>query len=333
VAVPRKLLALVSLVLGLALVWPATAFPDNGGLTPVTPRSPNAEDISDSYWLILAFTGGIFVLVEGLLILFVVRFRSRGRPRDVEGPQIRGHTNLELAWTAAPVLFLAVIAGFIFYKLPGVDHVPDARAAGDLDVRVEGHQFYWQFGYPNDVIAVDRLRVPLGRVVKLEVTAPEYDVIHSWWIPALGGKIDAIPGATNRTWFRADRVGVYEGRCAEFCGIQHAEMEAAVEVMPAEDFDRWLADEATRQEEGRSRLGAMTYEGACAKCHGFGGEGLIGPALKGNPILSDREALATVIRNGRGEMPAVGRDWSDRQLDAVARYLRRFGQGGTPGGG
>jgi cytochrome c oxidase subunit 2 len=146
-------------------------------------------------------------------------------------------------WTAGPVVILFAIAAFIFVELPGVKNVPTAGAQGGLEIRVVGRQFYWQFEYPNGVIAVDTMRAPAGVPVTLEVTSPDDGVIHSWWIPALGGKIDAIPGTVNQTWFQADQPGVYRGQCAELCGLQHANMLAAVEVMRADEFTAWPARE------------------------------------------------------------------------------------------
>src|SRR5947208_6679768 len=123
--VRRKALVLV-LALGAALALTAVAYAGNGGFAPPTPHSPNAKRINDSYLWISIFTGAIFVLVEGALIAFVVKYRRRGRPRTAEGPQIHGATRLELIWTAIPVVILAVIAAFIFYKLPGIPEVPGA---------------------------------------------------------------------------------------------------------------------------------------------------------------------------------------------------------------
>ncbi len=156
--------------------------------------------------------------------------------------------------------------------------------------------------------------------MRLEVTAPEEDVIHSWWIPALGGKIDAIPGVVTETWFEAENTGVYAGQCAELCGLEHARMLASVEVMPSREFDAWLAEREA--EQASIELGEEEWEGACAKCHGSGGEGGIAPLIAGSPILTDPEALAEIVRNGRGEMPAVGSDWTDEQIDALVAYLR-----------
>jgi cytochrome c oxidase subunit 2 len=329
--VRRKPLA-VTLACLLGVLGPvAVAHAGNGGFAPVDPVSPNGERIEDAYYLIAAFAILVFLLVTVPLAIFIVRFRSRGRPRTVEGPQIRGNTSLELAWTAVPVVILTIVAGFIFYKLPGITELTSAAGASELEIEVEGRQFYWQYRYGNGVIAIDRLRVPVDRVVQLEITAPDHDVVHSFWIPAVGGKFDAIPGETTELEFKAEKEGVYPGQCTEFCGLQHGVMTASLEVVPAAEFDRWLRSEAQAQETGESDLGEITFAGACAKCHGMGGEGLIGPALAGNPTIEQRDALEEVVRNGRGQMPAVGRGWSDRQLDALVRYMQRE-LGGESGG-
>ena len=271
------------------------------------------------------------MLVEGSLIAFVIRYRRRGRPVELEGPQIRGHHRLEIAWTVAPVIILAIIGSFVFYKLPEIDDPPAASAAGDerLEILVEGRQFYFNYHYPNGVIAVDRLRVPVNAVVVLDVRAPRFDVIHSWWVPALGGKIDAIPGKPNETWFQAEREGLYRGQCAELCGIQHAAMLTAVEVMSEEDFQRWLDEQEQQQQnpQGVTALGRQTFRGVCAICHGFRGEGLIGPPITAAAVEND-EALEDLLRNGRGDMPAVGRDWEERQMQALIAYLQEGDLGG-----
>jgi cytochrome c oxidase subunit 2 len=301
------------------------------GLTPVETESPNAERIADLYWFVSFWAAVVLLAVAVPLAIFIVRYRSNGRDRTVEGPQIHGSTRLEIAWTLVPVVILLIVAGFTFYKLPGIT-LEDEAEAGDLRIRVEGRQFYWQYRYPNGVIQIDRLRAPQGRLVVLEITAPESDVIHSYWIPALGGKFDAIPGQTVETAFQAQRTGIFEGQCAEFCGVQHAEMFGSVEVIPPDEFDSWLDQEAQTQEAGTSDLGEQEFVGACTKCHGPQGEGLIGPALTGATV-SDAESVADIVRNGRGEMPRVGEEWDDRQMNALTAYLReRFGEEESDGG-
>jgi cytochrome c oxidase subunit 2 len=329
----RPKLLLIGGALAAALVAAGGATAGNGGFAPVPPESPNAEDITYTWWFVSIFIVAIFVLVEGLLIAFVIRYRRRRRARDADGPQIHGSTRLETIWTVAPVFILFAIAAVVFLKLPGIRDVPNADAAGGpLEVTVEGRQFYWQFEYPNGVVAVDRLRAPAGEPVELTVVAPDLDVIHSWWIPALGGKIDAIPGVVNETWFQVERPGVYRGQCAELCGLQHAVMLAEVEVMPAAEFEAWLAEQETTQADGTSDLGEETYVGACAKCHGLDGQGGVAsgaPRLEGSALVGDAEAVEEIVRNGRGLMPAVGDGWDERQMDALNAYLEEtFARGG-----
>ena len=306
------------------LAHPSAALGGNGGFAPVSPESPNADGISQSWWFVTAFVLAIFLLVEVLLVVFVVRYRRRDRPRDEEGAQIHGADRLEIAWTIAPVLVLFAIAAFVFAKLPAIQDVP-AAAGGEenLVVEVTGSQFTWEYRYPNGVVTIDRLRAPEGRTVELEVTAPDWDVVHSWWIPALGGKIDAIPGTVNTTWFRAKRAGVFPGQCAELCGIYHAKMLATVEVLPAAEFDAWLAERETQQSAGTSPLGEELWEGTCAKCHGLDGAGGYGPRIAGSELLEDPEAIEDLLREGRGKMPPVGRDWDDTEMDALTDYLEQ----------
>lgn len=315
----RRLSVLAGLALFAAIVAPSAL----AQFAPVTPESPNAEDIRNGYLFITVFTFAIFVLIEALLLVFVFRYRRRQRPRFEDGADVHGATKVELAWTALPVVVLFLIAAFIFVELPGIKDIPKATAGEEqLDVTVTGRQFYWQYEYPNGAIAIDHMRAPVGVPVRLEVTSPDSDVIHSWWIPALGGKIDAIPGTTNETWFKASRTGTYSGQCAELCGLEHARMLASVEVMPRAAFDAWLSQRKTEQNAGSGELGKEEWQGVCAKCHGLGGEGGIGPRIAGAPTLADSTALAELVRNGVRTMPAVGSGWTNEQVAALVAYLK-----------
>jgi cytochrome c oxidase subunit 2 len=321
---PRRHTVAIACASVALLAHASPALAGNGGFAPVPPESPNAEGISQSWWFVSAFVFAIFLLVEVLLVTFIVRYRRRGRARDTDGAQIHGANRLEIAWTVGPVLVLFAIAAFVFAKLPGIQDVPAATAGDEnLVVEVTGSQFTWEYRYPNGVVSADRLRAPEGRTVELKVTAPDWDVIHSWWIPALGGKIDAIPGRVNTTWFRAERTGVFQGQCAELCGIYHAKMLATVEVLPAAEFDSWLAEREAQQEAGTSPLGQELWEASCAKCHGPDGEGRYGPRIAGSALIEDPEAIAELLREGRGRMPPVGRDWDDAEIDAINDYLEQ----------
>ena len=313
----RRRLLSSALPLAGALALAGVAAASNGGISPVAPVSPNGQRITDAYWLILGITGAVFLIVEGTLLLFVIRYRRRGRRRDLEPEQIHGNMRIEVAWTVVPVVLLAVIVGFVFYKLPGIKNTPPASAAqGETNVKVEAYQFYWLFTYPGGRQSINVLAVPKNRVVTLDVTSA--DVAHSWWVPAFGGKIDAIPGKTNHTWFQAEKSGIYPIRCAEFCGIQHTAMRGFVAV--------------TNGTPARGNVGKEVFNGVCASCHGFRGEGLIGPSIASSPTLEDVKALRTLVKNGSGKMPAVGLTWSDQTINAVVRYLKnRFG-GAASGG-
>jgi cytochrome c oxidase subunit 2 len=327
----RALLSLLVVAAAGVLVSAATAA--NGGLTPANPESPNAESIRTTFWVLVAATGVVFVGVETLLVLFIVRYRSRNRDRNREGPQIHGASRLELAWTAIPVVVLATIMAVVFVELPTVDHIPPANASSQLTIRVEGHQYYWQFRYPGGQTSIDRLVVPVNEVVTLDVVSA--DVIHSWWVPELGGKIDAFPGtaAPNRTWFQAQREGTYTVRCAEFCGLEHAHMTGTVEVVDRTRYAHFLASHVPRKESSQSGdFGLEAFVGVCAKCHGAAGEGDYGPSLRTSAVVKDQRALAALLRAGKGNMPAVGKTWSDDELQAVGTYLRSRFEGGTSAG-
>jgi cytochrome c oxidase subunit 2 len=326
--VRRKLLLSLAAASLTVLVAAGVAAAANGGFTPEYPHSPNAQRISNAYYLILGFTGFIFVLVESLLIGFIWKYRSRGRGREVEGAQVHGHTRLELLWTAGPVVILAVIAAFVFYELPGIANAP--AASDPIHITVEGHQFYWQFDYPNGARSINDLHVPVGQVVDLRIVSS--DVIHSWWVPQLGGKTQAIPGRVNHTWFEANRVGTYQGQCAELCGLYHASMLARVIAEPAADYRSYVTQKAV------ATLGQQEFQGVCATCHGMSGQGGYGPALSSSPLVTQRTSLEQILHNGLdtsrpGVMPPVGDTWTNAQIDALAAYVTaHIYKGATSGG-
>ena len=320
----RKLPTLAFAVL-VALATAGVAAAGNGGFAPVTPASPNATHIQHAYYLILGFTVAIFILVESLLVIFIVKYRSRGRPRTVEGAQVHGHTRLELIWTVFPVVILAIIAAFVFYELPNIDSAP--AAAEPIHITVEGHQYYWQYDYPNGARSIGTLHAPVGAVVDLKVVSP--DVIHSWWIPALGGKIQAIPGRTNHTWFQATKAGSYDGQCAQLCGVFHASMLATVQAGSQRQYRHYLAT-------WQDTIGKQIWNGVCATCHGNLGQGGYGPAIANNSLLIQPNALHGIVHNGftgtQGAMPPVGDTWTKAEFDALAAYVKKNIYEATPAG-
>jgi cytochrome c oxidase subunit 2 len=186
------------------------------------------------------------------------------------------------------------------------------------------------FTYPNGAISIDELHLPVGRVVELDINSE--DVNHSWWIPQLGGKMDAIPGRTNRTWYKPAKIGTFVGQCAEFCGIFHERMLARAVVQSGNDFQQFISRDAAKQ------LGKSQWTGVCAKCHGLQGQGDYGPAIAANPLLTQRGGLTEILRHGfdgprPGAMPGVGSNWTEAQIRALEAYVKaNIYKGSTSGG-
>ncbi len=301
--------------------------PGNGGVAPPSPATPNAEAISQLYWFVFAICAVVFVAVEAALILFVIRFRRRGStPPEAEGPQIHGNTRIEIIWTVIPAVILVGIAAVVLARSEAVQ---GAGSADELVVQVEGHQFYWQYVYPDGQIAIDTLVLPVGRPVKLELVSD--DVNHSWWVPELAGKRDAIPGRTNVLRFEPDEEGVFEGRCAELCGVLHTVMPTTVEIVSEAEYQSHLQLLTGQDQPGATQLalGRETWDRVCAKCHGLAGEGDLGPPIAKSPALVDAQGLTELLENGQetpdneSYMPPVGRGWPEFQVQALIDYVRQ----------
>jgi cytochrome c oxidase subunit 2 len=315
----RGTLAASSLAL-VALVCAGAAGAAPGGLGPPAPQTDSGEAISDLYWMVFAVCGVVFVAVETALVLFIIRFRRRrGTPETAEGPQIHGNTRLEVIWTIIPATILAAIAIITLTRIPSVE----AQGGDELTIKVEAHQFYWQYVYPNGAVSFDDLRLPVDQRVRLQIVT--HDVNHSWWVPALTGKKDAIAGRVNYLSFKPTRTGTWEGQCAEFCGIQHAVMYTRVTVLEQSEYESWVEQQASLPDE---ELGKQEWGAVCAKCHGLAGQGDIGPGIAGNPAITNRQGLITLLSKGQDTpqfesyMPAVGLGWSGRQYDALIEYIK-----------
>jgi cytochrome c oxidase subunit 2 len=218
-----------------------------GGVSPIfpTPVSPNGQDIYNTYIWISIPAIIIFIGVEAALLWVVLRYRRSKQPPGYVPPQIHGHNGLEIAWTVAPLIVVLVIAGYSFVTLQK-DFQPITNA--DMDITITGHQFGWTYGY-TDGFTVDQegtlagdvtpFVVPVNKLVRLSFEST--DVIHSWWVPAISGKTDAVPGYTNYSWLKIDRVGTWRGECAELCGAGHSTMQIIVQAMNQPEYDAWAA--------------------------------------------------------------------------------------------
>ena len=305
------------------------------------PDSPPARQIRDLGWLVIAISAGIFLVVQTLLIVAIVR-GVRARKRDAEGDpvQLHGSIPIEVAWTVIPVVIVFVLTMVTIRTIRDIDLTEAPEGA--MEVVVIGHQWWWEFRYPSedgdngkDVVVANELHVPVGRPIWLRLESA--DVIHSFWVPRLAGKTDLIPGRTNYTWFEAERAGLYLGQCAEYCGTQHAHMLLRVYADPPDKFDAWLesqrtvADSESTVEKGRRVF--MQY--ACMNCHTIDGvsDGMFGPnlthlasrsTLASGMIPFNRENLRAWIDDPQAikpgcNMPALKLD--PDELDAVTDYL------------
>ena len=207
-----------------------------------SPAGPASSTVDHIYRAVLGVTVTIFALVGGFLLYSALRFRARKGDAGVEPPQVHGSTRLELAWTIVPVLVLIALSAYTLDRAGSVAHAPK----GSMVVNVEAQQFSFTYTYgANSGVAgkapstPSRLVVPVNTPVELKVRSK--DVNHDWWVESLGPKIDAIPGQTNTTWFRADHTGTFHGQCAEFCGLGHATMTIEVKVVSSADWSTYTA--------------------------------------------------------------------------------------------
>jgi cytochrome c oxidase subunit II len=278
---PRRLLlaALAATLLAVLIAAPS-AFGDV--FTPESGGSQNANDIDTLYKITLYVAIVIFLIVEGTLIWSLVRHRARrGGPAAV---QIRGNTPLELGWTVAAALILVVLTVVTFVYLARIENPPASGPNGlqaseasfasvdqppppgnrpYLTIKVNGQQYIWRYDYPGKqpLFSYYKMVVPTDTTVVLHITAS--DVIHSWWIPKLGGKADGVPGHINDTWFKipSDQAGkTFRGQCAELCGEGHADMRAEVKAVTPAEYRRWADRQRADIVEAGKLLGIQRKE-------------------------------------------------------------------------
>jgi cytochrome c oxidase subunit 2 len=256
-------LALTLLATGLALAVGAVLATTAGAdaLTPDAGPTKNAVD-TDTLYKIVFYTGlAVIAIVWGVLFYSLFRFRARRWRRP---PQIFGNAPLELGWTIAAATIVVIIALVTYIMLDGIknpapsgspalaearsenaslDQPAPPKGTKPLEITVSGQQYLWRYQYPNGAVSFQEMVVPVDTTVVLSIKAN--DVAHSWWIPKLGGKMDALPGYTNKTWFKATDTGTFTGQCAELCGSGHAVMSAKVTVVGQQQYQSWVGNQKT----------------------------------------------------------------------------------------
>lgn len=314
---------------------------------PLTPASPQARRIADTFWLTIAIAMVVLVAVEFLIVYTSLRFRRRPGLLQGDPPQIHGNTRLEIMWSVLPAVILISLFIVSVRTMTQVGAIPSDA----MRVQVTGRQFAWDFAYPDTNVRVTNdLRVPVGRPVALEITSQ--DVIHSFWVPDLGGKLDANPGLINRMTFTAEQPGVYRGVCAELCGAGHPQMLFQVTAMPPDEFQTWLEQGGQAAAAQAAAVAAgpnpdagkqlVTGKGGCGTCHTIAGvqamAGKVGPELtrvgtaaaSRKPGMSAQDYLTESIENPTafivpGFPPAMpprgGADLSDAEVASIVAYL------------
>jgi cytochrome c oxidase subunit II len=286
-ALPRRRAFLLALAGAAVLLLALAPIASADWLTPESGGSPNADNIDTLYKIVLYIGIAIFILVEGLLLYAVVKFRRRrGGP---EPAMVHGNTPLEVGWTIGAATIVAVIAAITFIYLPKIKNPPNTGPNGlqqlagvdyasltkpvppngkALHINVVGQQYIWRYDYISahprltenrPVFAYESMVVPTNTTIILQINSS--DVAHSWWIPKLGGKADAIPGHNNYTWFKISKPGVYKGQCAELCGNNHADMLAQVHAVTPDKFRTWLTTQRQEILQSQQALAAQRKAG------------------------------------------------------------------------
>ena len=297
------------------------------------PEGPIARQIDNLQKPVFLVAGVIFVLVEGLAVWFVLRYRHRDD--SPEPVQIHGNTRLEVAWTLIPALILLVIA------VPTIRTIFDLgeESKNALNVTVIGHQFWWEYRYDDlGVVTANELVIPVGQDVELDLES--IDVIHSFWVPKLAGKTDVIPGRENHMRIVAEEPGTYLGQCVEYCGTSHANMRLRAVAKSRDDFNRWVQNERALAREpaggtpGADGKALFTAKG-CSGCHTVEGvsQGQVGPNLShfagratfaGGMFDNTPDNLRAWLRNPPDQkpgakMPALG--LSNDDINKLIAYL------------
>jgi cytochrome c oxidase subunit 2 len=270
--------------------------------SPFAGQSLEARAIGELFTETLVICAVILAVVTGLVGFCIARFRAKDGA--AEPAQLDGHARLEIVWTAVPLLI--VVALFVLTaRTMGATDPPADRAP---DLTVIGHQWWWEVRYPSGAVTANEVHVPIGRSVLVELRSA--DVIHDFWVPSLARKIDANPGRPNHFWISADRAGVYDGACAEFCGAQHAWMRIRVVAESAADFAAWeqrqLAPAPAAAGEREARGRALFKDLTCVRCHGIAG---VSPDPRVAPELTHLAGRSTLAAGVLENTPANLAAW------------------------
>jgi cytochrome c oxidase subunit 2 len=279
--------------LGAAFALLAGACAPNAPLDSLRPAGPIAREIDNLWDIVFAAAVAVFIVVEGLIVIAVIRFRQR--KGDTSNPkQTHGNTRLEIAWTIAPAVMLAVLAVPTVLAIFALAREP----ANAMQVTVTGQQWWWGYEYPREkVVTANELHIPTGRPIRISLHSN--DIIHSFWVPRLGGKQDVVPGRTNHMTIQATRPGTYAGTCTEYCGLSHANMRLTVIAQTPADFARWVAEQrrpAAEPTTALARKGKRVFLGQqCVNCHTVRGTKAMAKVAPDLTHFASRDVFAGAI--------------------------------------
>jgi cytochrome c oxidase subunit 2 len=354
----RKRVVWVLGLTALALVLAGCA--PNASQDTLKPAGPYAQKIKDLFVPVFWVATAVFVIVEGGIIFIVFRYRHRKGVERMPA-QTHGNTRLEVGWTILPAVVLAVVAVPTVSVLWDLASKPPANA---INVTVTGRQWWWKYEYTdpdmktaagNQIVSANQLVIPTGRTIYVTVTSdsdpgahsdegvPGFAVIHSWWVPELAGKQDAVPNHENHILLQADEPGTYTGNCAEFCGLSHGIMKLEVTAVSPADFEKWLASEkldaATPEQGSVAATGLDTFMSVgCIACHAI--QGVEGATADTGPNLThfaSRDCMVGCLLDNQSAEdiarwlhdPAAVKEGAkmpnyhltDDQIDALVAYL------------